>query len=129
MKPFYPVAFFRSVRIVFVCVLTAVVISCNDELDEPDPSKAQLSIHVFALITGNSKENATVSVHLTEADANNNTKPVADKRFTDNDGNVTFRNLEPGKRYWIRAKVLIDKTINQTDELVVGGNYHEVGTL
>src|SRR5690606_10240193 len=103
--------------------------ACNEELDEIDDSKAQLNIHVYALVTNNPKENATVTVHLTEADANNNVNEVVKKRFTDNDGNVTFRNLPPGKRYWIRAKVLIDKTVNQTEVLVVGENYHEVGTL
>lgn len=112
-----------------ILLLSVGVFSCNDDLDEIDESKAQLHIHVFALLTSNPKENATVTVHLTEADANNNVKAVVKKRFTDNDGNVTFRNLEPGKRYWIRAKVVVDKTVNQTDELVAGDNFHEVGTL
>lgn len=113
----------------FILFLLVGCISCNDALDEIDESKAQLSIHVYALLTNNPKESATVTVHVTESDANNNVNEVVKKRFTDNDGNVTFRNLEPGRRYWIRVKVLIDKTISQTAELMVGENYHEVGTL
>src|SRR5688572_17614174 len=97
-------------------ILGTIATSCNDPLEEIDPSKAQLNIHVFALLTGNPKDNATVSVHLTESDAQNNINLVVEKRFTDIDGNVTFRNLEPGQRYWIRAKVLIDNTVNQTEE-------------
>jgi hypothetical protein len=116
-------------RIAAILLMASCVISCNDPLDEIDPTKAQLNIYVYALITGNPKDNATVSVYLSESDANNNVNKVVDKRFTDTDGNVTFRNLEPGKQYWIRVKVLIDKTINQTDVLVAGENYHEVTTL
>jgi hypothetical protein len=116
-------------RKILLLLAALVVFSCNDELAEIDPTKAQLNIHVYALITNNPKENATVSVHLTEDDANNNVNPVVEKRFTDNNGDVTFRNLRPDRRYWIRAKVLIDTSVNQTDELEIGENYHEIGTL
>lgn len=120
---------FRSCLRLALAAVLVLVSGCDDELAPIDPTKAQLQVYVYGSLSGNPRASIEVSIHDSEADAERGKNPVTDKRYTDNYGMVQFRNLEPGVRYWIRAKPLIGDNVEQTDVLVVGDNYHAIDII
>ncbi len=103
--------------------------ACNPELDSINPNLARLEVYVHGSL-GNPKNDALVSIHLTQTDAENNENEVVDSRYTDINGIVNFVNIEPGRSYWIRAKPLtFPRAIEQSEILVVGVNNHDIVTL
>ncbi len=118
-------AFLKLYVIIIIGFFTG---ACNKELDSINPNLAQLEVYVHGV--ANPKNDALVSIHLTQADAENNENAVVDSRYTDNNGIVNFVNIEPGRSYWIRAKPLIyPRVIELSEILVVGMNTHDVLTL
>jgi hypothetical protein len=117
-------------RIGIALVAAFIISSCNPPLDDINPRLSQLKVYVYGSL-GNPKNDARVSIHLTEADARDNTNEVVDARFTDAYGYVDFVNIEPNKQYWIRAKPLAipQSSFGRTDILVVGKNNASIETL
>ena len=111
-------------------LMAAFIISaCNPPLDDINPRMAQLKVFVYGSL-GNPKNDARVSIHLTEQDAKDFKNEVVDARYTDAYGYVDFVNIEPGKQYWIRAKpVTWQAAYGRTDILVVGKNNASIETL
>lgn len=110
-------------------VAVFIISACNPPLEDINPNMAQLKVYVYGSL-GNPKNDARVSIHLTEADARDNKNPVVDPRYTDPYGYVDFVNIEPNKQYWIRAKpVVYGAAYARTDILVVGKNNASIETL
>ena len=104
--------------------------SCIEEELEPiDPTKAQLEVYVYGTLSLEPRDNITVSVHWTQSDAESGVNEVKPKQKTNDDGIVNFRNLDPGRRYWVRAKPLIGHSKEETRVLSVGYNRHEIDIL
>jgi hypothetical protein len=116
-------------RIGVTLTATFIISACNPPLDDINPRMAQLKVYVYGSL-GNPKNDARVSIHLTEADAKDNTNAVVSARYTDPYGYVDFVNIEPNKQYWIRAKPVINPAAyGRTDILVVGKNNASIETL
>ena len=110
-----------SLLLVFGCI--------NEELEPIDPTKAQLEISVKDILDNDPRADIKVTIHLNEADAESGDNPVLKARYTDGDGLVEFRNLEPGRTYWVRAKPIIGFSKEETEILVIGDNFHEIHIL
>ena len=120
----------RFLATISFVIYTLSLVSCvNDPLEPIDPTKALLEVYVYGALSLEPRDNILVSVHLTELDAENGTNEVREKRYTDRDGLVTFRNLEPSRQYWVRAKPLVGHSKEETDVLSVGYNYHSIDIL
>jgi hypothetical protein len=116
-------------RIVITLVTAFSISACNPPLEDINPRLSQLKVYVYGSL-GNPKNDAKVSIHLTEDDARNNRNEVVNARYTDAYGYVDFVNIEPNKQYWIRAKPVINPAaFGRTDILVVGKNNASIETL
>lgn len=91
-----------------------------------DPNAASLTVYVYGALSQNPREGILVSIHWTEEEAENNDNPVAGRLYTDRNGEVTFHNLPPDERFFVRAKPLLFKTIRETNYLYRGENYIDV---
>jgi hypothetical protein len=116
-----------------VTAMTLYVItlgSClNDPLEPVDSTKAQLEVYVYGTLSLEPRNNIAVTIHHTEADAEDGINEVKDRRYTDKDGLVMFRNLEPNTTYWVRAKPVVGHSKEETDVLIVGYNHHSIDIL
>jgi hypothetical protein len=104
--------------------------SCiNEELEPIDPTKAQLEVYVYGALSLKPRDNILVSIHTTEQDAQSGSNRVLKARYTNSEGLVNFRNLEPNRHYWVRAKPVVGSSVEETETLDVGHNYHSIDIL
>jgi len=91
-----------------------------------DPNAATLTVYVYGALSQNPRPDILVSVHWTREEAENNENPIGGRYYTDEYGEVTFFNLPPDERFYVRAKPLLFRTIRETSLLYRGENYIDV---
>ena len=102
--------------------------SCEFYEDTPsiDPNASNLTVYTYGALSQNARPDILVSLHWTLEEAENNQNPIDGRRYTDEYGEVTFFNLPPDERFYVRAKPLVFKTIRETSYLYRGNNYIDV---
>lgn len=102
--------------------------ACELYEDDPyiDSNAATLTVYVYGALSQNPRSDILVSLHWTEEEAERNENPISRRSYTDEFGEVTFYNLPPDERFYVRAKPLVFKTIRETNYLYRGDNYIDV---
>lgn len=103
--------------------------SCDGDQDGLNPDLAHLDVYVYGTISKNPREGIIVTLHNTESEADRGVNAVVSSQITNEQGVARFKNLTPGRRYWVRAKALLIKNVEETDLLNKGLNDFDIDIL
>ena len=110
--------------VVFLMLLAFTSCEEDDEYDYSD-----LSIHVSGTLSGKSRSGLKVALYNSKEDADNEVDSINLILTTDNEGWVTYSDLERGTRYWVRVDTTLIHNIKLSDTLKSGDNEMEIRIL
>ncbi len=116
----------KSRILVYSLASTFLIFFYSCEKNSDPPEKASLEITVRGTFSGKTRENIKVRIYYTEEEADNIMEPIKPLLVTDNDGKVTFSNLDANENYWIRADAILSSNVKETHYLNEGRNTFEI---